>query len=376
VLMLTQYLLLGGLERMIFNLAASLKSDLGWQPRVFVFDHSKQTDPSTHLGSLFQAESIPVFYYSKSKGFSFKAVLEIVKTLVREDIAVIHSHDLGALIYGAFAKVLSFGTVRLVHTQHSFVHLGRKKRYAFYEKLFARIADEIAVVSPDTRETYLQLGIRDQKIHFVPNGVRFAPRVNAKQTIRQKLVAETRGPDSQAYWILYMARIHGRKGQDHAMALWSCLHPEFRAKSALLFVGLETEAGQLEKLQNLMRQAPSSERVFYLGPTHYPAEWLQAADVFLSSSEFEGMPLASIEATGSGLPLLLSSIAGHEVLKPQSTQYPLEKPEEGAHALEQIISAIEKDREGYAARVWENSEAIRAKYSVSQMAKTYSKLYS
>jgi glycosyltransferase involved in cell wall biosynthesis len=391
VLMLTQYLLLGGLERMIFNLATSLKGDLNLQPSVFVFDHAKQTETSTHLGNLFEAEKIPVVYYSKTKGFSFKAVLKIVETLLLEDIDVIHSHDLGALIYGACAKLCSLGSVRLIHTQHSFVHLGRKKRYEFYEKFFARIADEIAVVSPDTGETYLRLGIAKRKIHFIPNGVRFA--VNSEEIgplskderrcARQKAIAsatETQAALSlaaqvESHWILYMARIHGRKGQDQAMKLWSALSKEVRRKAVLLFVGLETESGQLALLHKNRESAPDKDRVLYLGPSLDPAVWLRASEIFLSCSEFEGMPLASIEAAGSGLALVLSSIAGHEVLKPESAQYPLENPKMGARAIESVVDAIESDENVYFRQIWDRTKPIRAKYSVSEMARAYSKLY-
>lgn len=343
--MLTQYLGLGGLERMILNLATSLKSEFQWQPQVFVFDHSKYTDPSANLGSSFEAVGIPVVFFSKGKGFSFQAVLKIARIVLEQDVSVIHSHDLGALIYGACAKVASLGRVRLVHTQHSFVHLARKKRYQLYEKFFTFFADEVTVVSPDTLDTYRKLGLSERRIHFVPNGVRFAvgsggnrltlaQRGEARRAAVESLGGQPTVPALQtllgAHWVLYMARVHGRKGQDHAMKLWSALEPSVRRKATLLFVGLETEPGQLDKLNKAIEAAPDRDRVLYLGPTHQPGLWLQASEVFLSSSEFEGMPLASIEAAGSGLALVLSAIPGHESLKSNSLQYPLEHPEQGA----------------------------------------------
>src|ERR1700758_2210555 len=105
VLMVAQYLGLGGLERMILNLATSLKADLNWSPSVFVFDHSQFSDPSEHLGSEFEAAGIPVTYYSKGKGFSIIAVLKIAAAVFRGDVSVIHTHDLGSLIYGACGKI-------------------------------------------------------------------------------------------------------------------------------------------------------------------------------------------------------------------------------------------------------------------------------
>jgi glycosyltransferase involved in cell wall biosynthesis len=376
-------LFLGGLERMILNLATSLKVDLNWEPSVFVFDHAQNANPASHLGGLFEAEKIAVHYFSKSKGFSLKAVLKLIETIVREEVPVIHTHDLGALIYGGLAKIGCLGSVKLVHTQHSFVHLGRKKRYRFYELFFTSLVDELTVVSTDTLETYRALGVSPDKITFVANGVRFAEHSASKEaskrtaleTLDHQISSASQELLSKAHWILYMARVHGRKGQDHAVELWRELTPEFRSKAALLFVGLETEKGQLEKLRSLIEAAPNRERIFYMGPSHRPMSWLQAADVFLSCSEFEGMPLASIEAAGSGLPLVLSSIAGHESLKSLSAQYPLDTPKLGAEQVQKIVSRIENEGSHYFDSIWKTSESVRNQYSVVQMATKYAELY-
>jgi glycosyltransferase involved in cell wall biosynthesis len=388
VLMITQYLLLGGLERMILNLATSLKVDLNWEPRVFVYEHARHADASADMGKLFEAEGIPVTYFSKSKGFSIKAVLKMIETILREDVWVIHTHDLGALIYGAMAKIGCLGQVKLVHTQHSFVHIGRKKRYRYYELLFTSLVDELTVVSADTLETYRSLGVSSNKITLVPNGVRFVEQTQDKASakraaleavddrkIASSLESLSGAQLSEVRWILYLARVHGRKGQDHAVELWRTIEPEYRRKMALLFVGLETEKGQLEKLRRAIESAPDRERIFYLGPSQRPLAWLKAADIFLSCSEFEGMPLASIEASGSGLPLVLSSIAGHESLKSHSVQYPLNQPQEGGKELQKIVSQIQTEGSHYFDSLWKASEPVRNQYSVVQMARTYSGLY-
>jgi hypothetical protein len=110
ILMVTQYLGLGGLERMVLNLATSLKADLQWEPQVFVFDHDKHSDTNEHLGPAFESEGIRVVYFSKRPRFSVRAVLKIVGIVFRDDISVIHTHDLGSLIYGACAKICEHRT--------------------------------------------------------------------------------------------------------------------------------------------------------------------------------------------------------------------------------------------------------------------------
>jgi len=374
VLMLTQYLGIGGLERMILNLSLTLQERRNVAPWVFVFDHFKDVNPDSHLVDVFRAQDIPVETFAKPTGFSLKAVFAIRRAILENDIDVIHSHDLGALIYGVCAKlaVRSSHPVRLVHTQHSFVHLTRRKRYAWYELFFTRFADELCVVSDDTKKSYLEVGVTSARIHSISNGVSFLNEIEARSRVQTSAAS--------AVTVLYMARVHGRKGQEHAIAIWNELAAELRSKIKLVFVGPETERGQTARLLKLIAEAPDRDRIIYHGPTHAPKEWLATADVFLSCSEFEGMPLGPLEAGGSGLPLLLSKIEGHRMLRDHYPLYDLQLPAEGARHLEAIVSEILVSRAtGQEAarfeRLWTGADWIRKRFSMESMTQHYEKLY-
>ena len=386
VLLLTQYLHMGGLERMIFNLSTTLKARGDWEPQAFVFDRLPDAGPENDLAPALEEAGIPVTAFLKPPGFSARLVLALHRKLASEGIAVLHSHDLGPLIYGVCAKLLSLGRVRLVHTQHSFVGLSSRRAYRHYQRFFALFVDELTVVSDDTRQSYVDLGVPREKVRVVPNGVRFPERgpVGAGDRARNRkdLLAGLDAPARAALepfrdcrWILYMARLHRTKGQDHALKLWERLSPAARRASVLLFVGPESEAGQLGRLRSGIESAPDSTRVLCLGTTHSPELWLGCADLSLSCSEFEGMPLGPIEAAGAGLPLVLSEIPGHEVVKAWSSQYPLSDPARGAALVEKILKEIEAEPDAYSRRAWEKAGEIRARYTLVRMSDAYSRLY-
>ena len=375
VLMLTQYLHLGGLERMVFSLSSELKARGEWEPQAFVYDRISGASTENDLRPAFAAAGIPVTTFVKSRGFSPRLVLAIRRKLSTENITVIHTHDLGPLIYGACAKLSSFGRVRLVHTQHSFVNLSDRWIDRHYHRFFARFADEIAVVSDDTRSTYVGLGVSPKKIHVIANGVRFPEQAAVDKKRHRKDLLDALEPFVESRWILYMARLHRTKGQDHALKLWGRLSPGARGKSVLLFVGPESDAGALERLRSGIASAPDSSRILYMGATHSPERWLAAADLALSCSEFEGMPLGPIEAAGAGLPLVLSQIPGHEVVRPWSSQYPLADPAQGALLVEEILNELEAGPEEYLRRTWEKASAVRERYTLARMGADYSRLY-
>lgn len=384
LLILTQTLNIGGLERMVLHLCENIKSEKQWAVHVLAYDQSGSS--SEGLLPEFEAKNIPVEAFRKPNGFSLLVIVKILRNIFRNDIQIIHSQDLGSLLYASIVKICCFAKVSIVHTQHSFVHLGRAKRYQMYEKCLTFFIDKLCVVSEDTRQTYRGMGVNDEKIHLIENGVAFLPnpivsrsqRTNLRQALLQ--VSQKNNPTLAAHskdiWILYMARIFPGKGQEHAIELWNQLKPELRQNSILCFVGPEAAEGEYARIGALINKAKDPSRLFMLGASNNPQQWLSTGDIYLSCSEFEGMPLGPLEAVGSGLPTLLSKIAGHDFLQSCSSQFTLTDKIDGAGQLENIMTRIAEEGEEYFKQLWLEGSHLREKYSVERMSKKYSIIYS
>lgn len=384
LLFITQSLNIGGLERMVLNLCEQIKNENKWDVRVIAYDQSYD---SMNLIADFQSKEIPVEAFKKPGRFSFMVVLRILKTVYRNDIQIIHSHDLGGLIYAVIAKILSFGRISIVHTQHSFIHLSNNPKYRQYEKLLSLGIDRLSVVSEDTRKTYLELGISDQKIHLIENGVEFnsnqlhsrAERVAQRSSLLSELpenLARSVKHHLNDYWLLYLARFCPGKGQEHALRLWESLQSDLRLKSVLCFIGPESYEGEYQRIKKIAENSAEKDRILFLGGSSQPQRWMAAGDLFLSCSEFEGMPLGPLEAAGSGIPLLLSQIPGHSFLDSVSLQYPPENSFLGAKRLKEIIDQIESDELNYLKNLWQEGCPLRERFSIKEMARKYSLLYS
>ncbi|HTL12681.1 MAG TPA: glycosyltransferase [Bdellovibrionota bacterium] len=387
VLMVTQYLGMGGLEKMILNLCLEYQATGQWEPRVFAYEQREAGGGYMSLLPEFRKAGIPVDTFLKGRGFSIKAVLRLIKIVLREDVRVLHSHDLNGLIYAAAAKALLLGRVRLVHTQHSFVHLARAKRYRTYEKFFTFFVDELTVVSEDTKRRYGELGLPPSRVRLVQNGVSFpqkpiasrAEKIEARKGLIESVqdaAVRARLKELQgASWILYLARIHPVKGQAHALKIWAAMDPQVRRRSALILVGPATHPDLLDELMTQASGLPDADRVVFTGGTHEPYRWFSSSDVYLSCSDFEGMPLGPIEAMGSGLPAVLSDIEGHAFLGKHSTLISVADPETSAELLSQVVYGAERADGSEYRRHWDRSQWIRDGYSMGRMAKSYIGLY-
>lgn len=70
----------------------------------------------------------------------------------------------------------------------------------------------------------------------------------------------------------------------------------------------------LEALDSAVAHAGVAARVHRVGPRVDVSRWLAAADVFLSTSDFEGLSLAHVEARAAGLPLVATRTGGSDEL--------------------------------------------------------------
>ncbi len=298
---------------MIFLLCREQKVR-GMHPRVLVYERD-----TAELLPQFEQADIPVHFSPKGPGFSIRLPFRILAVLRAHDISLIHSHDLGALIYACLVKLLSFGRVRVVHTQHSFQHLSNRKA-RLYERIFPWLADVVVCVSEDLRRTYLSIGQSWRRLRVIPNGVDFnvvIPTLEARHAGRLRLLERHGLPESLASkcWVVTLGRLVPVKGPQHALRFWATSHTE---GAALFCVGPEIERDFVAELRGAAR-----ENVFFPGASLDPQSWLEAADLFLSASEFEGMPLAGLEAAAARLPMLLSDVPGHALFRKWAAYFPL-----------------------------------------------------
>jgi glycosyltransferase involved in cell wall biosynthesis len=115
--------------------------------------------------------------------------------------------------------------------------------------------------------------------------------------------------------------------------------------------------------------------VLFIGAAADPSLWMHSADVYLSASEYEGLPLGVIEALGEGVPVLLSAIPGHSSLADSSRQFSLSDPAGGAAALEKLLAACAENDPDLAVQVSEWGKRVRAVYSLDIMVAEYARSY-
>ena len=387
ILLVSQFLSGGGLERMVHLLGKCLVDDFGCNVTFYSFDNECDRAVQKHLIENFKIQAI---HEKKSPGFSRKTVVGLLKIIREKKIQIIHTHETAPLMYAVIAKVIGlvfFGRyVKLIHTQHSFIHLQKRSFIRHYDRSFQYLAKHLTVVSPQVRDEYEKIGVPPSRVRCIDNGVEFPKKLifgEEQKTLRGELITERLQPEVadflkreiDAIWMMSMARVHPKKGQDRLIGIWGELPEEIKRRSLMIFAGPETEPGEVSRLKALLKGMSHPERVIFLGSTTSPVRWLQASDIFLSGSEYEGMPLAPIEACGAGLPLVLSSIEGHRLLGNQARYFTFDRPAEGAAATADCIAELTRDPQAVEDKSRKNAAEMQRLYSIQQMTRNYYDLY-
>ncbi len=178
--------------------------------------------------------------------------------------------------------------------------------------------DRLVSVSPQlTRLNRAELGEYATSEHFAT--VRNLPNVDrVLESVREPLSAvlgadepapawleSLRRRDPGATWFLTVGRLSPEKNHARLIRAFAMVHAQIPAVRLIIVGG-----GPLEgDLRALIIAAGLEDAVFLAGERRNPFALMAAADCFVMSSDYEGQPMALLEAALCGMPIVSTSFA-------------------------------------------------------------------
>ena len=235
--------------------------------------------------------------------FSLGRAAALVRFARWAGVDVLHSHGKGAGLYARFVAART--GLPCLHTPHG-VHIGqygalRRRLYVGYENLTCRWVSRVLYVSDSERQAADRAGLwRGADDRVIPNGVPFVED-NVIESWRRQWREKYGWRDGQ-FVVATVTRFDVQKNMAVALEI-AALLPGI----TFLWIGDGPERTSL--LATARRRG--IRNIHSVGTVEDPRPLLAAADAYLSTSRWEGLPLAVLEAMSVGLPCVLSAVVGH-----------------------------------------------------------------
>lgn len=348
----------GGLEKVALNLVSRLRDEHEF--RVVAYD-----DAEGPMAARFAAAGSPVTLLRRRSGVDLLYPFRLAGLLRREKIDVVHAHNRTAFFYGGLAAILAGGKP-VVFTAHdrTFPQVPSKPVQRFLGK---RTRYAVAVSDLGRRDLLSVDGFEPERVVVVRNGV------DAQELASRPERDEARraiGLPADAEVVGTIARLHPEKNLTLAIRAFASVLRE-RPRAMLVIAGDGPDRANLE---SAARAAGLGDRAVFLGNRDDVARVLAALDVFVLSSDREGLPLAVLEAMGAERPVVATDVgAVSEVVRDGENGWLVPAGDE--RAFEAALSRTLSDPSRAEAMGRRGGEIFRSAYTLERMASGYGRVY-
>lgn len=316
--------------------------------QVFLVEQLNTHDVELTVVSLNASNGSPIPEYLRQRGarvvffpfpkfLSVRSFFKLLDFVRREKFDLIHTHLTYANIFGTLVGrltgtpviaslrtagydpryhrpirqfvetvVVKYGAKRIMANGHAVAELGRKR--------FAPREMDILVNAID-----------------LPSPLADGERV----TLRRELVGDPSRPI-----VISVGRLDLPKGFPDLIRSFVAVR-QAKPNAALVIAG---DGPMSEELDALVRDLHLDGTVFLLGQRDDVPRLLQVADLYVSSSHWEGLPVSILEAMASGLPILATEVGDipHVVVPEAGFVIPPSQPEQMAEKIISLLSDPEK----------------------------------
>jgi len=264
-------------------------------------------------------EGIKVYYFrniSNSLATKYRlAVPRGMSVAVEREISnfdIIHLHNVRT-----FQNIIIHRYARKYHIPYvlqargslvTFFYKGWQKRIfdVIWGRRILKDATKLVALTPIEAEQYRNMGISEDKIEIIPNGIELSEFANLPERGRFR---RKHGLGDDQRIILYLGRIHKIKGLDLLVRAFAELS---RPSNSVKLVIAGPDDGYLPPLRKLIANLGISNEVLFTGHL-YGEDKVEAyvdADVFVLPSTYEIFGNVVLEACACGTPVIVTDRCG------------------------------------------------------------------
>jgi len=346
-----------GAERWILALAkhldtASIECDLAVT--------AERENQDLEVCSKYKELGLNVFEVPMRHKFDLSAIKKLAKVIQDNKIDIIHTHGYKSDIIGVMAARKA--GIPCVVTPHGFENAKdfKLKLFIWLGCKVMRFADVVAPLSPQLVVDCQKIGVPENKIKYIQNGVDLS---EVEKTVRPER-------DSELKRIGFVGQMISRKNIHDLLDIFNSLHI-IHPDTILILLGDGDSRKELEEYASTL---PCRDSIQFLGFRDDRLELLKSFDLFVMTSTLEGIPRCLMEAAAAEIPVAAYDIAGiDQLIKHNVTGLlaPLGDKDKLLHYWEELLYDKNKSETlSKAAR-----QHVYEHYSAKRMADEYTDLF-
>ena len=283
----------GGAERLAVQVAARLDRDRFES----ILCASRRTDEPLLDRELAEA-GVEVLALGRRSKLDVRAWRSLVRRL--DEVDVVHAHMFGSNVWGTALGRLKSVPVVVAH-EHTWSFQGQPLRRFLDRELVGRFADAFIAVAEEDRRKMIEVeGVDPDTIRLIPNGIP-DPAPGDGGAVRREL-----GIPEDAPVIGVVCELRAQKALEVLFAAAAPLRHELPELRVLV-------AGDGPEREGLVQEARRLDldgTVRLLGIRRDVPALLDALDVAVLSSDYEGSPLSVMEYMAAGKPVVSTRVGG------------------------------------------------------------------
>jgi len=345
---ITQSMERGGAEKLILDLCLASRDKYD----VSVISQYNRVD--SYFKETLVNNGVHLYLLDKHPGIDPANMRKIYNLLSQISPDIVHTH-IQAAVYAIPWYMFHKKCVK-VHTLHSIPSMEFTKAHMKMQKYAYRKLGVIPVACGETvrRETAKLYGIPLERIKLAYNGIDIARYASGEKDEHEGSV------------IINVANFSKWKNQQMLIDVIQYLDDTYR----LVLAG---EGVCREEVEEKARHNGVSHRVTFAGRSNNVPLLLSQADLFVLSSEFEGIPLSVEEAFAAGLPVVATNVGGiPDLVTDGENGFLVEAGD--SREMARKIAEICSDKALYARMSAANKEKAK-QFDISNTAKQYMEIY-
>jgi glycosyltransferase involved in cell wall biosynthesis len=237
-------------------------------------------------------------------GFDPRSILELVRSLRRQEISLLCTYGYKADILGCLASRLG-GCPQVAFVRGWTAETWRVRQYERLDRFVLRRLDWVACVSQPQAEQLSKKRTGRNPPVVIPNAV-LCSSGGLTLPLDRRPIRRTLGLPESAFSVGAVGRLSVEKGHRYLIDAGSTLVPKI-PNLQFVFLG---EGRERPKLEKQLARLGMRERVVFAGFQTDVRPWIQACDLIANPSLTEGMPNAVLEAMALGTPVVATAVGG------------------------------------------------------------------